>query len=76
MSYPRGTTLDVMEATKMRRKSYTSEFKLEVVAFYRNNNLYQDRCPLCMRRLININDNEIWEYVLNIVHVYPGLKRH
>ena len=46
------------------------EFKLEVVAFYRNNNLYQDRQPLCMRRLININDNGIWEYVLNTI--YPG----
>ena len=42
MSYPRGTTLDVMEVTKMRRKNYTCELKLEVVAFYRDNNLYHN----------------------------------
>ena len=34
-------TVDVMLATKTRRKRYTHEFKLEVEAFYRNNNLYQ-----------------------------------
>ena len=31
-----------MEATNMRKKSYTREFKLEVVAFYRNDNLYHN----------------------------------
>ena len=32
----------MLEATKMRRKSYTREFKLDVVAFYRNDNLYHN----------------------------------
>ena len=40
-NYPRGMALDGMEATKTRRKSYTHEFKLEVVAFYSSNNPYQ-----------------------------------
>ena len=34
-------TVDVMLAPKTRMKRYTREFKLEVEAFYRNNNLYQ-----------------------------------
>ena len=32
----------MIEATKTIRKSYTCEFKLEVVAFYRNINLYHN----------------------------------
>ena len=65
-SYPRGTTLDVTEATKMRRKSYAHEFKLEVVAFYRNNNLYQDRQPSCMRILL------ILMIIKRMCLIYPG----
>ena len=31
----------VSQAVKLKRKSYTREFKLKVVTFYRENNLYQ-----------------------------------
>ena len=65
-SYPHGTTLDVMEATKTRRKSYTCEFKLEVVAFYTNNTLNQDRRPSCMHRLL------ILMIIKHIYLIYPG----
>ena len=34
-------SLDSGNRSKVRRKSYTREFKLDVVKFYRENNLYK-----------------------------------